>query len=380
MWLLSATYAALAEVVHVAPLHAAVRAARDLHAPGRRVAEDGREDFRPYGVIEPDGCRAGVLKYEPVERDVRHVARVDEPRRRGKANGFGADGPEVDAAGRAVDHPLAGPVDLGEGVEHVELRVLPDAEADGRGIDRDGAGRRIDGENARLGVGPLVAPKPVCPEFRFLCPLRQARRSEFEHAGSGVRGVVALLHLAHVVPRPDESLVGPTGRFQTPLALEERKRYLLEMRGRATSPAAETGKVKPLRDVGHNHMSARRFRQKFQDGGIVDFLPSRGRERAGEHGLAPVRRAPRHVRAVAGVQPHRFRKKVHAVLKNNLGGRDALLRIRNGRAHPPQRVARAGGRRERLLPRAGVGIVPRRGNMQLDRRRDDSGCRHERTS
>ena len=127
-----------------------------------------------------------------------------------------------------------------------------------------------------------------------------------------------------------------------------------------------------MRDVGHEHVSARRFRQKFQDGGIGDILPSGGRKRAGEHGLAPVRRAPRHVRAVAGVQTHRLRKKVHAVLKNNLCGRDAPLRVRNGHAHPPQRVARAGGRRERLLPRAGVGIVPRRGNVQLDRRRSAS--------
>ena len=80
--------AALAEVVHVAPLHAAVRAARDLHAPGRRVAEHGRKDFRPYGVIEPDGCGAGVLEHEPVKCDVCHVARVDEPWGGGKANGL----------------------------------------------------------------------------------------------------------------------------------------------------------------------------------------------------------------------------------------------------------------------------------------------------
>ena len=367
--------AALAHVVDVAAVDAAARTAVEAHAPFARVPHYRADHLDVFGPLEHQGVLHRAREGEPVEDGVLQAIRRDEPPRlrrldRGRAVGQ----PGVDAPPRAVNGPLAGAVQLGNGVEHVEVVALPEAPVLDIRVDADEPLLDVHVQHLLAGVGPVEIPAPVSPEVGLPRPARKARlvaeledavhvhllvRTSNDHVGS-----VLPPHLRPAVVRPAGARKPAVGGIE----LYGRLHPVVLPFVREAADAVEPGYPPVARNVRALDLAPRRLRQKRigRVGGV--HLPPVQRNPSRKNGLCAGGGLPddRETRAarILSAKLKRFRDWIDAVSKHHRRAGREPPRL----AHRAQLVPRTRRRRERLRRRAVAGPVGAR-RRHMDGRR-----------
>ena len=355
-----------ADAVELAVEHADAGAAAGRDPLAADVARNAAVDHCVARVLDDDAVAAGQLEGQSLEADMADAVETDEGRAVAPVQGQHDLGgiqlvrrPEIELAvglfGRirvAFEVPLPGQVDLFEEIEAVPEAAGRDRVPRGIG-DGEDVGDRVDGGDRQVLVRPQVAPVPVDPGGRGFRP--------------AVRAVV-VVHEGRLAEGPvdeGEVLVRP--------AAQGHDLAVVAQLG-VNRPVVRAGEVPEAGDaesgqVAFDEVAAGRRIEPVPDGGVPPRSGETVRVDGGpayEAGDLAVEGPVRNRRSIAaGILGAEAELGVSEVTASPDPYRRACApgSARSGNAHGVAGPLEAG---ERLLPRAGVGVVAFRGDEELD--------------